>query len=166
MNVFEYREAEKKGLDSFTVMARAIREHYHGEEDKIPAAMARVMAKIIDDGFLDYVIAEQADLIAHSKRIKENLEDATKREQRKLWQIQSSIRDLESKKYFLGKEISELQEIEEQETDPFLAGAKKAYHFIYNQTADKDKASKAFNSYLQGIGKWKQYSESEKEGLL
>lgn len=163
MNIFEYHEAEKKGLDSFTVMARAIREHYHGEEDKIPAGMARVMAKIIDDGFLDSVIAEQSELIAHSKRIKERYEEEAKEQQRKMRSAQSAVQALENKKFFLEKEISELKALEEKETDPFLLGAKKAYLYIYNKTADKDKASKAFNSYLQGVGKWKQYSESEKE---
>lgn len=162
MNLFEYREAEKKGLDSFTVMARAIKEHYHGEEEKIPPGMARVMAKIIDDGFLDSVIAEQAELIAHSKRIKERIEKSATEAERKMFSAQRTVSIMENRKELLENQIRELEVLKEQETDPFLLGAKKAYLYIYNKTSDKDKASKAFNSYLQGIGKWKQYNESER----
>ena len=54
-----------------------------------------------------------------------------------------------------------MKKIDNQEDDPLLRGARKAYEFIKSETHDKDKACKAYNSYLQGMGKWKQYSEEE-----
>jgi len=164
MNLFEYQEAEKKGLDSFTVMARAIREHFHDDEDKITPGMSRVMAKIIDDGFLDKAIEEQSNLIAHSKRIYERTEKQRREEEYRMHRVAAETEKLLNTRNRLIDEIAELQNLLEQETDPFLLGAKKAYKFMEAETHDKDKASKAFNSYLQGIGKWKQYTEGRMHG--
>ena len=159
--MFEYQDAEKRGFDAFTVMARAIRRHYDNDEEKIPPALARVMAKIIDDGFLDKTIQEQADLIAHTKRILEKTEALKRAEERKMWSAVAKTEEAIRLKAELDKRVEQLREIEEKETDPFLLGAKKAYYFILNETRDKDKASKAFDSYLQGIGKWKQYQDGK-----
>ena len=41
-------------------------------------------------------------------------------------------------------------ETTQAETDPALAGAKKAYKWVYDRTGDTTAAAKAFNSYLLG----------------
>lgn len=160
--MFEYQDAEKKGLDAYTVMARAIRTHYDNDEEKITPALSRTMAKIIDDGFLNGTIEEQSKLIAHSKKILDRIDKERREQERKMWTAQRETRELEAKKEELVNQIAELYELANQETDPFLLGAKKAYKFILAETRDKEKASKGFNSYLQGIGKWKQYQDESK----
>ena len=159
--MFEYFDAEKKGLDAFTVMSRAIRRHYDNDDDKIPPALARVMAKIIDDGFLDSVLEEQAELIAHSKKVLERTEKLVREEERKLHTVFRRAEELNSACKGLEERIALMKKIDEEEDDPLLRGARKAYVFIKTETNDKDKACKAYNSYLQGMGKWKQYTSGK-----
>lgn len=157
MAIFEYSDAEKKGLDSFTVMARAIRKHYDDEE-KVPPALARIMAKIIDDGFLDGVIEEQANLISHSRKVLERVNRQTRDAEQRMYSVARRTEELISHCKALQDRIDLLKRIDEEEKDPLLCGARKAYVFIKSETCDKEKACKAYNSYLQGMGKWQQYN--------
>ena len=159
--MFEYSDAEKKGLDAFTVMARAIRRHYDNDEEKIPPALARIMAKIIDDGFLDSVLDEQSQLISHSRRVLERTEKLARDEERKMYSAIRRTEELISQCKALQDRIDLLKKIDAEEPDPLLCGARKAYVFIKSETQDKEKACKAYNSYLQGMGKWQQYKAEE-----
>jgi len=161
--MFEYMDAEKKGLDAFTVMARAIRRHYDNDDEKIPPALARIMAKIIDDGFLDGVLEEQSKLISHSKRILERTEKLVRDEERKMYSVMRRTEELVNACNGLEMRIELMKKIDEEEPDILLRGARKAYTFIESETHDKEKACKAYNSYLQGMGKWKMYSSGKGE---
>ena len=150
--LFDFEAGERHHDDVFTVMGRAIRDHFSSDEDKITPAMARTMAKIIDEGFLNGVLSEQSALIQYAKK---SMEENT----RKARQIEEEINRLACRYRALERDV-ELQQdrlekyrkIEQEETDPLLVGAKKAFSFILDETYDRDKAFRAFNSYLRAYG--------------
>ena len=144
--LFDYEECVKKKQDAFAVIGYAIRKQY--PDEKIPPHLARIMATIIDDGFLDCVLENGRQLIRHN----ENRIWVLKREvdgyERRKHELDMQIQHMESWLASLREDAERYENDIAGETDPVLLGAKKAYHFMEQKTHDKTLSSKAFNSYL------------------
>lgn len=138
---------------AYTIIARAIRKHFDGDEEKMKVPWSRQMAQIIDDGFLDGLLGQAEALIAHNEKIARQAEAESRsilhqlRYEKRV--LEEKVRDLKDEQQMLQRQI----DLTKEEPDQALAGAKKAYEWIYQRTRDKELASKAFNSYLIGKGK-------------
>ena len=156
---FNFDNAKVHHDDAFTVIGNAIKRQYGGDSEKIQQQLWRIMAKMIDDGFLDSVIAREGELVTHQKelalhhkKVLHDLEIKIKEQQRAISALDSRIYELNQKKDQIEIAIRayEGKRIADAETDPAIIGAKKAYEFMLEETNNRQLASKAFNSYLLG----------------
>ena len=142
----------KNDDEALLVMSRAIRKHFNDDEEKINTTLARHMAEIVTDGFLSDALKEQNELIKQNKEFIKNL----KKEISSLIYSRDNLRrelvDLKAIQRIVEEKIKSMdgQTIGEREINPMLAGAKKAYDWIYEKTNDENRACKAYNSYLLG----------------
>lgn len=152
-----------KASDPYTLIGWAIKRHINDERKGSLAA--KTFGAIIEDGFLMELVQKQQEIVEKSR---ENLEAELADRIAEIEKRESMQRTLESLIFKVREKEVEVEQLQEQhdrllqlikedkqqkiggieETDPFLSGAKKAYAFILNETNDKNKASKAFNSYL------------------
>lgn len=119
------------------------------------------IARIVSEAFLNDIILEEDNLINQSRlelsRVRsecERLDAQIKAKQKRYDELQQLIAEYE------GREVY-------RESDLALAGAINAYYFILDETCDKDKAAKAFNSYLiGGKAEKSEYSEVIQGGQI
>ena len=153
--IFDYKTPERNHHDAFTVLGREIKKRYC--EYNMPQNLPRVIAQMIDDGFLDSVIAEKQNLIKHQQKLFEEAERKAREERRKEMNLSSEVRRLMALETELEGKIEHLQkkydEIMNGSTDPMLLDAMRSYYFIQDQTGDNEKAAKAFNSFCLGHNK-------------
>ncbi len=166
-NIFdsnEYFSYDKEKEDAFTVLARAIKKYEREKGIEIKQSDARVMAEILSSGFLDEIISQEIALIRQNKRFLSAQEEQKKDTEQYIKNITQNHQALieEYKSYqekinILKKALMDMdgKEYITLETDEALAGAKRAYDFIYEKTKDKERASYAFDSYLLG-GRYKE----------
>ena len=167
MTEFKY----KSGDDAIAIVARAIREYFSDDEEKIKAFPSRQMAEIVTSVFLDDAVSETMSLIKHNKSILTNLEG-------KIRGLQRDFMNKRSEYNRLTERVDNLEKAKEKlkaeimaydgkltgtvEIDAALAGAKKAYDWIFEKTKDAELAAKAFDSYLIG-GKYKEGETYEQD---
>lgn len=166
-NIFEsneYFSYDKEKEDAFTILARAIKKYEREKGVEIKQPEARVMAEILSSGFLDEIISQEIALIRQNKRFLSTQEEQKKDTERYIKNIiqnhQAIIEEYKSyqeKINTLKKTLMDMdgKEYITLETDEALAGAKRAYDFIYEKTKDEERASYAFDSYLLG-GRYKE----------
>ncbi len=150
-----------------SVLKAALKRHMKDKGVKVKSTHEDVLKYIVDEieeTFLQEVIDRKQDFMNcideqynKKKALIDNAATALKKAE---LQMNWTKRDIEESKKILDNlketqktiedKIKELCNFEIVETDPILAGAKKAYTWIYKMTNDKDAAKKAFNSYLLG----------------
>lgn len=135
---------------AYTIIGRAIREHFRDDEEKMRVPWSRQMAQIIDDGFLDGILGKSEELIRNNQLIADRIIQEAQVWERSKRSMENEVRLLEERKARIGREIEALKVIREEEPDPVLQSAKRAYAWMLSQTGDKQLAAKAFNSYLLG----------------
>lgn len=140
-NLFEYGVDE----DSARIISRAIYKHFKGKENKLSNFHCKEFAEIIIDGFFEKTLSEHENLIDANKKKIKTLEGD-------IYSLQNRKTNLEKLAYTLEEKIRQhdKQNIGETEKDNALAGAKRAYDWIYERTNDCIQAAKAFDSYLLG----------------
>ena len=144
---FEYKHSD----DAYAVMGRAIRKHFQSDKD-IKPALTRTMAAIISDGFLDKIISEQQAMIEQNKRLIAQQEAEIRHGEARVKDVQEKTSVVQKRLDAIMHEVEfyDGKEVGQTETNPALAGAKKAYDWIFEKTKDTQAATKAFNSYLLG----------------
>lgn len=149
--------------DDLDVISRAVRKYLEENPDK-PLAKQKItlgsselcamLGGIIEDGFLEDVKQFREQFIKiNNERIKEQelkLRNVIDLYNEKYLDYMNLENDYSSMKNALAsiEDAIRAHDGEVIETDSALASAKRAYRFIYEETGNTDKASKAFNSYL------------------
>lgn len=159
-DLFDYGKWERNHQDAYTVIADAIKRIY-GTEEKIPQQLPRIMARIIDEGFLNCVLEDVNQLIKHNKKLEEETSEKARRANRELNDIAYKITTLQHKQREIEDRIVKLREIEATEDDPVLRGAKKSFMFVKENTRDNTLATKAFDSYVLANGKKKEETDEQ-----
>lgn len=138
--------------DAITVIARAIREYFKGDEEKMKIPWSRQMAEVIDSGFLDGILAQKAELIKRSENQAREKQDELRHIVNRLAVRRDELANIESQIKTAKEELETIViSIEKKgEPDAVLASAKRAYNWIFQKTRRYELASKAFNSYLLG----------------
>ena len=146
---------KSKDSPAYNIIAKAIREYFQGDEEKMRVPWSRQMAEIIDSGFLDGILAQSEELIRRNNRLAaekereyKNIRRAEECSRYSLEQLQNQIRQANENLQKLNDAIKNTEE-----PDKLLASAERAYTWMLLQTGDKQLASKAFNSYLIGQNK-------------
>ena len=127
------------------------------------------IAKIISDGFLNDILVEEDKLINHNRKVIQFIEQDKDKLIRECAELEAKIREKQSQYDEIKERIAKYEGKEiYKETDPALVGAMNAYYFILDATGDKEKAAKAFNSYLIGGKQTDEgnYSEFVKDGKI
>lgn len=152
--MFDIEAAKKKDASAYSIMADAIRRHYGNDDQKINPALCRVMAQIIDDGFLDGVIEHEVELTKYETDRRYQLRQQIQSLEERYNRLHCEVSQAENRLEVLEERAKDYQRIlDDDKGDPVLAGAKMAFLWIFDRTQDEQKASKAFNSYLLGKGK-------------
>lgn len=146
---------QESNTSAIAIIAKAIREYFKDDEEKMKVPWSRQMAEIIDSGFLDCLLSKTDELVTRNRtianseerRAQDALEDVRDREKR-YEQLLSETNELK-------KQAAEIEELlDKKDADGImLFYAKRAYDWIYGQTRNVQLASKAFNSYLIGHNK-------------
>lgn len=146
---------KSKDSPAYNIIAKAIREYFQGDEEKMRVPWSRQMAEIVDSGFLDGILAQSEELIRRNNRLAAEKEREYRRVKREedisrynLAQLQKQIRQANDDLQKLNDAIASTDD-----SDKVLASAKRAYIWMLFQTRDRQLASKAFNSYLIGQNK-------------
>lgn len=161
-----------KGLitSAATDVKRAINAYYKTHGKEVPINVRNMLADLLCEGAGDDLLSSSSELVAKNQialsALKREIEryerDRTKAESDKRYRLEKldqMIADGEQNVESLRQALVDLQEqikahdgevIEHIENEPALAGAKRAYDWMYKKTRDEGLSAKAFNSYLLG----------------
>ena len=164
-------EANKGRITSAaTDVQRAINAYYKTHGKEVPINTRGMLADLLCEGAGDDILSSSSELVAKNQialtALKREIERyeryRTKEEedkQARLNQLNHMIADGEQKAEQLRQLLTDLQEqikshdgevLDRTEREPALAGAKRAYDWVFKKTHDESLSAKAFNSYLLG----------------
>ena len=146
---------EQSNTSAVAIIAKAIREYFKDDEEKMKVPWSRQMAEIIDSGFLDCLLSKTDELVTRNRTIANREEERARIAQQNVNERQRRYDQILSETKELQRQAAEINELlDKKDADGImLFYAKRAYEWIYEQTRSVELASKAFNSYLIGHNK-------------